>query len=199
MSAPLISLIGAPASGKTTAAHWLADALSARLVLEDYAGNPFLAACYGGRTEWRLAGQAWFLLSRVRQLARATWPADGVVMADYAFGQDAVYAELWLQGDELETYHRLARRVADLVRPPSVLIHLDGPVEMLSDRIARRGRDYERHFTEAFLRDLCRRCDRAVEAADCRVIRVDIARRDLTRSGPRQWLLERLSGMLADG
>jgi len=199
VSAPLISLIGAPASGKTTVARWLAESLPARLVLEDYAGNPFLADSYAGRTEWRLAGQTWFLLSRVRQLAIAAWPEDGLVVSDYAFAQDGLYAQLWLEGDELETYRRLAHRVEELVRPPSVLIHLSAPVDLLSERIARRGRDYERNFTEKFLQKLCRCCEGAVATTECGVLRVDVARHDLTRDDSKSWLLEQLAGMLAGG
>ena len=43
MAATLISIIGPPASGKTTLAESLCADLEAELVREDYAGNAFLA------------------------------------------------------------------------------------------------------------------------------------------------------------
>lgn len=196
MTAALVSLIGPPASGKTTVAGWLAAALGARLILEDYAGNPFLAESYAGRTELRLSGQAWFLLSRVNQLARARWPERGAAVSDYAYLQDQVYARILLPGEELQTYAALAARVAPLVHPPELLIWLDGPVELLKDRIAKRGRDYERHFTDAFLRRQIQEYGRLLERPACAAIRVDIAARDLRQAEHQQWLLAQVRAEL---
>ena len=192
MSAALVSVVGPPGSGKTTLAHWLAKALGGRLLLEDYEGNPFLADSYAGLKELRLAGQVWFLLSRVNQLARLRWPERGVVVTDYAFLQDSVYAHLWLTGEPLEAYERLAALVAGLVVPPSVLIHLDAPLDLLTSRIAGRGRDYEAYFTRDFLQRL--RDEYASVLADppCPAIAVDVAQRDLALPEQRQWLLEEL-------
>lgn len=192
MSASLISLVGPPASGKTTVAHWLAEALGGELVLEDYAGNPFLADSYAGQTELRLAGQTWFLLSRVNQLARARWADGACVVSDYAFLQDRIYAAIWLTGEPWQIYHRLARQVADLVCPPSILIHLDGPVELLTSRIAARGRHYERYFTPDFLQRLRDEYALAVADATCPVLTLDVAQRDLSTPAQQQYLLERV-------
>ena len=81
MAAALISIIGPPASGKTTMAHWLAEALPGRLILEDYAGNPFLPGSYQGREELALPAQLYFLFSRVSQLNREAWAGQGAAAA----------------------------------------------------------------------------------------------------------------------
>jgi len=196
VSASLISLVGPPGSGKTTIAGWLAEALGAQLVLEDYAGNPFLADSYAGRGDLRLAGQTWFLLSRVSQLQRSRFQDGRPIVADHAFLQDHVYAAIWLAGEELAAYEYLAGQVTALVQRPAVLIHLDGPVELLIKRIARRGRPHEKYFTEEFLRRLHSDYDSALADAGAPVIRVDIAERDMARPEQRRWLLNELSPKL---
>ena len=196
MTAALISLAGPPGSGKTTAAAWLAEELSGQLVLEDYAGNPFLAESYAGRAELRLAGQSWFLLSRVNQLAQARWRDDGIIVTDYAFLQDGLYARIWLTGEDLAAYDALAAQVAPLVHGPDVLIWLDGPLELLKTRIAGRARDYERYFTDAFLRRLQADFAAALAHPPCPAIRVDIAQRDLNLPEQRRWLIEQVREIL---
>jgi deoxyadenosine/deoxycytidine kinase len=196
VTAALISLVGAPGSGKTTVAQWLAPALDGRLVLEDYAGNPFLAASYEGADALRLPGQLWFLLSRVDQLARGRLDDGETVVSDYGYLQDRIYAEIWLSGDDLETYRRVAAAVAPLVCPPDVLVLLDGPVGLLMERIAARGRGYERRFTEDFIRRLRDTYRRRLDDETAAVIRVDVARRDLRDDGERRWLIERIGQMM---
>jgi len=193
----LISLVGAPGSGKTTVARWLAPALGGRLVLEDYAGNPFLAASYEGADSLRLPGQLWFLLSRVDQLAGGRVAEGEVVVTDYGYLQDRIYAEIWLTGADLETYRRVAARVAPLVRPADVLVLLDGPVGLLMERITRRGRGYERRFSEAFIRRLRDTYRERLADVTTAVVRVDVAQRDLRRPGDRRWLVDRIGEALA--
>ena len=120
----------------------------------------------------------------------------GLAVSDYAFLQDAIYAGIWLSGPELAAYEQLARQVAGLVDPPSALIHLDAPVELLLQRIARRGRAYEVTFTSEFLQRLAERYRAAMEVAACPVLHVDVARRDLSDPQQRQALLADMRGMM---
>ncbi len=187
--AKLISIAGPPGSGKTTCATWLARELSAQLVLENYGGNPFLSEAYAGKDELRLAGQCWFLLSRLNQLAAARLCGPTLTVTDYAFLQDEIYARIWLKGDDLAAYKALADHAAALVRKPDIVLHLDGPLEILKSRIATRARDYERFFDDAFLERLRNDHAAAVKNSGCQVIAVDIARRDLNLPDHRKWLI----------
>ncbi|MCD4699030.1 MAG: 2-amino-4-hydroxy-6-hydroxymethyldihydropteridine diphosphokinase [Phycisphaerae bacterium] len=189
VSAVLISIIGPPAVGKTTLAEWLAGVLPARLVREDYAGNPFLADFFLGRAEFALPAQMCFLFSRLNQLNSGVLADGETVVSDYGFCQDAVYAAGNLSQDDLAVYHRLAGPVGKMVRQPDVLIHLDGAEDMLLERIARRGRRYETAFTADFLASMREAYRKIVPAADCPVINIDIGEVDLRAKPDRAKLL----------
>ncbi len=173
MTAGLVSVIGPPAVGKTTLAEALAAALGAEMIYEDYAGNPFLAEAYLGNADAHLPAQLYYVMSRVRQLALATWPAGGTRVSDYGFCQDRLYARANLRADELALYERLARRLAPLVKPPDVAVHLDADEQTLLGRIAARGRQFERAFGADFLARMRAAYEAAVPAIGCEAIRVN--------------------------
>ena len=120
MPAKLVSLIGPPAAGKTTLAEALAAEAGARLVREDYAGNPFLASSYVGPDSARLPSQLYFLLSRVAQLSRSGWDAAGLIVSDYGFCQDDVFARLRLDDGDYRAYRQVLARCEPLVQPPEM-------------------------------------------------------------------------------
>ena len=59
-----IAVEGPIGVGKTSLAQALAARLNARLVLEDVAGNPFLARFYEDPDKYALPVQLYFLLTR---------------------------------------------------------------------------------------------------------------------------------------
>ena len=192
MSAKLISIIGPPAVGKTTLAERLAAELPAELVREDYAGNPFLAESYVGPADARLPAQLYFLMSRVQQLARASWPAEGTVVSDYGFCQDRIYAEAKLDAADLRLYNRVARRIDGLVHVPDVMISLDASEATLLDRIAGRGRPYERAMTAEFLAGMREAYGRILRESAFPVIAVNCDEADVLDDSVRRELVREL-------
>ena len=65
----------------------LAGEMGAKIVYEDFEGNPFLAASYTGEVDAALPSQIFYLMSRVTQLSQWTWPHEGLVVTDYGFCQ----------------------------------------------------------------------------------------------------------------
>jgi deoxyguanosine kinase len=188
--ASLISVIGPPAAGKTTLAELLAEELPAGLIREDYAGNPFLSDSYLRGGEFALPSQLYFLFSRLSQLNLQAWPAGGVCVTDYGFCQDAVYAGISLSGEELALYRRLAAGAEQRVKAPDVLVQLDGPEELLLERIARRGRPHERVFSAEFLASMRRAYWKIVTEAAVPVVTVDVQQVDLLAGPGRPGVLK---------
>ena len=192
MSAKLISVIGPPASGKTTLAEQLAAELPAQIIREDYEGNPFLADSYAGPAEARLPAQLFYLLSRVNQLARAAWPAEGLYVSDYGFCQDRLYATHRLSPEELAAYDPVQGRMASLVHRPDMLILLDASTQTLLDRIARRGRPFERAMTGGFLSAMRQAYNEITRRPGCPVLAVDCDEVDLSAPAQRARLIEEI-------
>jgi deoxyadenosine/deoxycytidine kinase len=195
MSAPLISIIGPPAVGKTTLAERLAGALPAEIFYEDFRGNPYLAASFTGRDDLLLPSQLYFLLARARQLA-GPWPGEGVVVSDYGFAQDRLYAAARMNGDDLRAYDRVWSRVAPTVRRPDVLVHLDAALETLRGRIAGRGRAFEAAFTETFLDAMIQGNRTLAAQSECECLTVDCETTNLLDEGPRNELLAAIKNLI---
>ena len=196
MSAKLISVMGPPAVGKTTLAELLAEELPAELVLEDYEGNPFLADSYLGKDEARLPAQMFYLLSRARQLTAACWPREGLLVSDYGFCQDELYARMRLSAADFESYQRVATRLASAVRPPDMIIHLDASVGLLLDRLAARGRDFEKVMDAAFISAMRQGYNEIARTAQCPVIPINCDEVDILQAGWRAKLLSRITAGL---
>jgi deoxyadenosine/deoxycytidine kinase len=197
VTAKLVSIIGPPAAGKTTLAALLAEDLGGSLIREDYRGNPFLAPSYTGEESARLPGQLFFLMSRLRQMARANWPAAGLVVSDYGFCQDRAFAEARLSEGDLAVYDRIARTVEPMVREPEAVICVDAEVRTLLERIRRRGRPFEQSMSEGFLRRM-REIYRDLPARlRCPTIRVDADRVDFRETPARAEILAELRQILS--
>ena len=173
-------------------AQALAAELPGRIIYEDYAGNTFLPQAAMGNADAQLPAQLYYLTSRVKQLSRLTWPADGTMVSDYAFCQDRMYAEAQLCEDDLRLYVRVARRLEALVQPPDLLIHLDAEPAALLERIAQRGREFEKALTEAFLVRMRGAYNTLEQVVPCEVIRVDSQQIDLRDSDARAALVEQV-------
>ena len=142
--------------GKTELAKRLAASLSARLMLEEVDGNPFLERFYSEGRSAALPAQMYFLFARARQLEelrQADLFTDAQV-ADYLFAKDRLFAELNLTPDELSLYDQVAGKL-DIEAPvPDLVIYLQAPVDALLRRIARRGRPGEHMIERTYLERL---------------------------------------------
>jgi len=143
-------------AGKTALAQRLAESLSADLVLEEVAENPFLERFYRDGSSAALPAQMFFLFARARQLEllRQSDLFTDVRIADYLFAKDRLFAELNLEPDELKLYDKLLENLAVEPPVPDLVIYLQASVDALMERIARRGIEYERLIDRRYLERL---------------------------------------------
>lgn len=143
-------------AGKTTLARKLAAATGAHLLLEDPGANPFLARFYRDRRRYALPTQLFFLFQRVQQLQELQQLDlfHTLVIGDFLFEKDALFARLTLADDELSLYEQIHARLAPAVPPPDLVIWLQAQPHTLRERIARRGHAAEEGIDEGYLRAL---------------------------------------------
>ena len=139
--------------GKTTLCRLLRDEWNARLVLEPAADNPFLAAFYADRERFAFPAQMFYLATRYAQQAdlRQGGLFDELVVADYLFAKDRLFAEQTLNGHELDLYDRFAGHLGESVVRPDFVIFLDSPTDVVVNRIARRAISAEQVIEPAYL------------------------------------------------
>lgn len=151
-----IAIEGVIGVGKTSLARMIQPDFNAELVLEVFEENPFLSDFYGDRRRYAFQTQIFFLLSRYRQqrnLSEAI-KSNGDIIADYTFQKDAIFAQLNLEGDELDTYHLVHDALAERIRKPDLTVYLQVDTKVAMQRIALRDRPYERNMERNYIRDL---------------------------------------------
>lgn len=143
--------------GKTTLANRLAQSFGSDLLLEGADENPFLEKFYDDPNAAALPTQLFFLLQRSRQLKEMK-QADmfnPVRVADFLIEKDRLFAELTLDSDELDLYEQVYASMTIDVPRPDLVVYLQAPVEVLLERIQKRGLKHERFIEAAYLQRLC--------------------------------------------
>ena len=155
-----IAIEGVIGVGKTSLARLLQPAFGAQVLLEVFEENPFLSDFYSDRARYAFQTQMFFLLSRYHQQRVVPVLLErGPLIADYTFAKDALFARINLRGDELTLYHRLHDALAEKMPRPDLLVYLRAPTDVLMQRIAHRGRPYERQMERAYIAELNRAYD----------------------------------------
>lgn len=143
--------------GKTTLARKLAETLGTQMMLEEPRDNPFLERFYRDAGRYALATQMHFLLHRIGQIRDLMHIdlATSRVVSDYLLEKDLLFAQLTLEGDELELYRRLHLQLQPAAPVPDLVIYLQAEPEVLIDRIKRRGVAMESGISEPYVHKLC--------------------------------------------
>ncbi len=142
--------------GKTSLARRLAQSLDGQLVLEQAEENPFLERFYKNPRAAAFQAQLFFLFQRARQLeeVRQEDLFGAVRVGDYLLDKDRLFARVTLDDAELELYERVYERVVVDVPKPDLVVYLQAPVDVLMERVAKRGIRYEQHIERGYLEKL---------------------------------------------
>jgi deoxyadenosine/deoxycytidine kinase len=142
--------------GKTSLARRLAAAHSAELVLERAEDNPFLERFYRNPRSGALPAQLYFLFQRARHLQqmRQSDLFAPVRVADFLLEKDRLFARVTLDDEEYALYEQVYERLAIDTAVPDLVVYLQAPVDVLQDRIARRGIRYEQGMEREYLERL---------------------------------------------
>jgi deoxyguanosine kinase len=143
-------------AGKTSLTRLLGEHLSAEMMLEDPQANPFLQDFYRDMPRHALSTQLFFLFQRVNQVAdlKQRELFERLTVADFLLEKDPLFARLTLNDAEFQLYSQIYQHVKVQVPQPDLVIYLQAPVELLLERIQRRGIKMERNISEDYLRRL---------------------------------------------
>jgi|TARA_B110000196_G_scaffold303779_1_gene299907 deoxyadenosine/deoxycytidine kinase len=148
-----IAIEGPIGVGKTSLAELLSKELGARLVLEDFEDNPFLPDFYNDPERFGFQTQLFFLLQRYRQQQdlRQVDMFQKLLITDYMFVKDRLFASLNLEDKEMHLYDTVATLLERNIIKPDLVIYLQADTDVLMKNIEKRGRNMERNVTWEYI------------------------------------------------
>jgi deoxyadenosine/deoxycytidine kinase len=166
MPHPYVAVEGAIGVGKTTLSRIVGQQLPAEVLLEVFEENPFLGDFYADRSRYAFQTQLFFLLSRFSQQHRVIGETTSrsLLVSDYLFDKDWLFAHLNLSGDELAMYERVHAILGERIPAPSLVVYLRASTDVLMGRIASRDRIYERNMERSYIDSLRLAYDRYFES-----------------------------------
>ncbi len=154
MKYQFITIEGNIGAGKTTLAQILAKKYNARLVLEEFADNPFLPKFYNNPSQYAFPLELFFMAERYKQLQPLLSNQDlfsSITITDYIFTKSLLFAKTNLSTDEYSLYQKLFDIINPQLVQPEILIYLHCPVSKLQQNIKKRNRAYEQSISDDYL------------------------------------------------
>lgn len=157
MKNQFIAIEGNIGAGKTTLATMLAAEWEARLMLEQFAENPFLPLFYDNPEKYSFPLELSFLGERFEQLKNTLVKTDlfnPMVISDYYILKSLLFAKVNLAEAEYNLFHKLFYLIAETFPKPDLLVYLNTSISDLKENIKQRGREYEQKIQDEYLHNL---------------------------------------------
>lgn len=151
-----VAIEGTIGVGKTSLAKLLSKRLSAKLILEKFEENPFLSEFYNDPTRFAFQTQLFFLLQRYQQQQdiRQVDMFHNLLISDYMFIKDRLFASLNLDDKEMNLYDSIANMMERNVINPDLIIYLQADTASLMKNIDKRGRNFESNISYEYINEL---------------------------------------------
>ncbi len=198
-----ITIEGNIGAGKTTLAHMLARHFNARLILEQFADNPFLPKFYENPAQYAFPLELFFMAERYKQLKELVHTADlfqSVTISDYLFTKCLLFAKVNLPDQEFLLYQKLFDIIHAQMIQPDILIYLHAPVDKLQSNIRKRNRSYEQSISDEYLYDIQETYTHYIRQHNIRTLFVDVSNADfLGNEAHLKVILDALENEVGEG
>jgi len=203
MNYHFITIEGNIGSGKTTLAHILSKHFNARLILEQFADNPFLPKFYENPGQYAFPLELFFMAERYKQLKELVHTSDlfqSLTISDYLFTKCLLFAKVNLPEQEFRLYQKLFDIIHTQLVQPDILIYLHAPVSRLQQNIKKRNRSYEQGIADGYLFNIQEAYTNYIRQHNIKTIFIDVSNADfLGNSAHLQVILDALEKDLDDG
>lgn len=156
MSVPFITVEGPIGVGKTSLSKAVSQTFNYHLLKEIVDENPFLNKFYENIDEWSFQTEMFFLCNRYKQLSDIHRILDeqSPVVADYHIFKNLIFAKRTLKDAEYEKYEAIYKILTSDMPKPNMVIYLHASLDTLMQRIAMRGREFEKNITREYMEQL---------------------------------------------
>ena len=145
-----IAIEGAIGVGKTTLAKSISNTMKCQTLFEDYTDNPFLKKFYDENQTNSFSTQLYFLLKRINQSQKINRTND-MLISDFYFGKDELFAKLNLSELEFEMYISIRNKLNFTPPIPDLIIYLQASTDILIERIKKRGLVAEKNIKKKYI------------------------------------------------
>jgi len=181
MNYHFITIEGNIGAGKTTLAHLLSRHYNARLVLEQFADNPFLPKFYENPGQYAFPLELFFMAERYKQLKELIHTKDlfqQYTISDYLFTKCLLFAKVNLPEEEFRLYQKLFEIINQQIIQPDLLIYLHAPVSKLQVNIKKRQRHYEQAIPDEYLFSLQQTYTNYIKQHNIKTLFIDASNAD---------------------
>jgi len=203
MNYHFITIEGNIGAGKTTLAHMLSKHFNARLILEEFADNPFLPQFYENPRQYAFPLELFFMAERYKQLKELIHTKDlfqSLTISDYLFAKCLLFAKVNLSEEEFRLYHKLYEIIRQQLIQPDLLIYLHVPVSRLQKNIQKRNRAYELAIPDKYLFDIQETYTHYIRQHNLKTLVIDASNADfLSNEKHLQVILEALEKEYDEG
>jgi deoxyguanosine kinase len=176
-----ITIEGNIGAGKTTLSHLLSKHYNARLILEEFADNPFLPKFYESPDQYAFPVELFFMAERYKQLKDLLQTKDmfqHLTISDYLFTKCLLFAKINLNDEEFRLYQKLFDIINPQIIQPEILIYLHAPVNKLMENIRKRNREYEQQISGEYLFTLQETYTQYIKQHNIKTLFVDASNAD---------------------
>ncbi len=151
-----IAIDGVIGVGKTTLVNMLCSRFKGKAVYEIVEENPFLVDFYRDPKRYAFQTQMFFLLSRYRQQQELPQRElfHQLLVSDYIFAKDKIFAYLNLEDRELLLYEKIVNLMERDIPKPDLVIYLKSSPDRLMKNIKKRDRPFEREIKFEYIEAL---------------------------------------------
>lgn len=152
-----IAIEGNIGAGKTTLCNMIHKDFNCRLILEQFADNPFLPYFYENQERYAFPVELFFMTERHKQLQEQLAQTDlfqQLIITDYFFIKTLLFAKNNLNSEEYRLFQRLFNILSTSFPKPELIVFLHRSVENLIENIKNRGRSYEQEIAPSYLLEI---------------------------------------------
>lgn len=181
MKYSFVTIEGNIGAGKTTLANILCKHLNARLILEEFAENPFLPKFYQNPDQYAFPLELFFMAERYKQLKDLLHSNDlfqNITVSDYLFSKCLLFAKVNLPEEEFRLYQKLFDIINPQIIQPDLLIYLHSPVAKLQENIKKRNRSFEQDIPNDYLYTLQETYTQYIKQHNIKTLFIDASNAD---------------------
>ncbi len=153
-----IAVEGNIGAGKTSFSKMIYDEYNCRLILEEFANNPFLSLFYEDRKRYAFTVELFFMTERYKQMEDSLILQQSLfndfIISDYVFIKTLIFARKTLNDKEFKLFQQLFSTLQHNFPNPDLLVYLHRNVDILLKNIKKRGRDFEDKINRKYLYDI---------------------------------------------